>query len=207
MKKTIAVIGAAKKMGSTISFGLAAAAYCVLVTDDIEKSLTPFFGALPILLAKIRFKVPYADVRIVFSAREACWEADIIILADESDEQAGVARRIKDVVTQKIVIGVTDALGTGVNGQEKAASSNTIEELARLLPYSKIVHLFTPSSPVDSARLQDSETHPVVLVGGEDQEAVSTVMLLAQEVGLNPLIADNLNKSNAGGDDVRNRRS
>ena len=147
MKKTVAVIGAAESTGSAIAYGLAAAGHRVLLTDDIEKRLTPFLGRLPLLLAKIRFEVSRADARIVFSAREACWEADVVILTAPAEAQAEIACRIKDVVTQKIVVSVRGPLGKTSDDVGPVPVGMATEELTQLLPHSRIVRVFHADPP------------------------------------------------------------
>ena len=188
MKQTIAVIGATEGMGSAVAYRLAAAGYCVLLTDDSDKHLTRFFAKLPLLLAKIRLEVPRAEVRIVFSAREACWEADIIIFAVSSEDQAEVAQKIKDVVTRKIVVGATDSPNKTHNGLGTGSTATASVGLSQLLPYSKIVKAYCTNSSEDLGRPWKAGPTANVLVAGEDQEAVSTIMQIVNVVGLDPVI-------------------
>jgi predicted dinucleotide-binding enzyme len=68
-------------------------------------------------------------------------------------------------------------------------ASGVAAELAQLLPHSKIVRAL-------STTVEDQPGEPTVtglsvdvLVGGDDDEAVSTVMQLAKDVGYHPLAA------------------
>jgi predicted dinucleotide-binding enzyme len=192
MKMTVAVIGAADSVGSAIAYGLAAAGYRVLLTDDFENHLASFVSKLPVLLVKTRLKVPGADVRIVFSAREASWEADIVVVAVPCEAQAELARKIRDVVTRKIVISVVNPLNKRHDGLGTAPTGSAAEELAELLPYSKIVRAFKTNSPADFKRPKKAGTIADVSVAGDDQEAVSTTMQLVKDMGFNPLFVGQL---------------
>jgi len=195
MKKTVAIIGAAERMGSAIAYGLAAAGYRVLLSDDIESHLTAFIGRLPLLLVKIRLEVPRADVRIVFSAREASWEADIVVVAVACAGQAELARNIKDVVTGKIVVSVISPSNKGHDGLVITSTSSAVEQLAELLPHSKIVKAFKTDSFSDFKVPQNAVRISDVSVAGDDPEAVSTTMQLIKDVGFNPLFAGQLTMS------------
>jgi len=189
MKKTIAVIGAAERMGSTLAFALAAAGYCVLLSEDFEKRFTPLIGKLPFQLAKIRLMIPQADARIVLSIRDASWEADIIISVVPREDQTELARKIKDYVTGKIIVSVTNPLRDSCDGLASAPKSSAAEELVELFPHSKIVKAFKTDSFSDFKMPQNAVRISDVSVAGDDPEAVSTTMQLIKDVGFNPLFA------------------
>jgi predicted dinucleotide-binding enzyme len=192
MKKTVAVIGADGNIGAALAFRLAKAGYRTLVTSHTLQDLTPFIGKLPLLLGKIRLRVPHADGAIVFSAREASWEADIIILAVPSETQAEIAGEIKDVVTGKVVISLENPLNGTHSGPVTPPTNSVAAELAQLLPHSRIVRALSTTVADQPGEVKCAGLSVDVLVGGDDDEAVSTVMQLAKDVGYHPLVAGKL---------------
>lgn len=120
---TIAIIGASTKSGKEIASRLLDRCYLLLVAEDAEdmRDLTDFLQMLN----------GDHEVELIDCLKDACWEADIIVLAAgpvNADELAG---RIKDVATQKIIVRVTTNHPAGEEG------------LASVFPDSKIVVLET----------------------------------------------------------------
>ena len=191
MKKTVAVFGAAGNIGAAIALGLAAAGYRVLLTDDIEHN-SLLYMKLPLRERRIRLRVPDADVDIVLSAREASWEADIIILAIPSEAQIGTATKIKDVVTGKVVICLANPPEKGHNGFVTAPTNNATKELAQILSHSKIVRAFSTIVADQPGEPRVTGMSADVFVDSDDDEAVSAAMQLAKDVGYHPLVAEKL---------------
>jgi NADPH-dependent F420 reductase len=192
MKKTVAIIGAAGNMGSAIALGLAATGYRVLLTDDIEHHSLVYMK-LSLRERKIRLRFPEADVDIVLSAREASWEADIVIPTVPYAAQAAVASEIKNVVTGKIVISAVNPLNDCLDGLLTPPTTSAAEELAGLLPHSKVVKAFNTLSTMDLETPQTIGGQTAdVFVAGDDGEAVSTVMQLVKDTGFSPLYAGKL---------------
>lgn len=188
MKKTIAVIGAAGNMGSGISFNLAKAGYRILLAGKDQSKLSN-------LLTKIKESVPNADVEILDCSKEASWEADIIIPAVPFQSQVEVASKIKDVVTGKIVISISNPLNETYDGLVTDPSTSAAEELAKLLPYSKIVKAFNTVFGADFITPQiDGKTFDT-FIAGDDDEAVLSVTELVKDAGFNPLFAGKLSMS------------
>jgi len=199
MKKTVAIIGAVGNMGSPIALGLATAGYRVLLTDDIRNHPLRYMK-LSWLESRIRCKVPQADVEMGISRREASWEADIIIPAVPYEEQAEVASRIKDVVTGKIII----ILGNPLNETHKAVITTpdpgAAEELALLLPYSKIVKVVSPIFLAGPEIQKGDGVNGDVFVAGDDEGSVTTVAELVEDAGFHPRVAGTLAMSRTLGD-------
>lgn len=195
MKKTVAIIGAQGKMGSAMTYSLARAGYRALVTGRHERELTSLIGSLPILVGKIKLTVPRADVGIVVSPREASWEADIIIPTIPYKDQAAVASQIKDVVTGKIVISVVNPLNDTSDQTLTPPTTSAAEELAQLLPYSKVVKAFNTVFALDFEIPQVTGRTSDVFVAGDDDEAVRQVMDLVRDTGFHALFAGKLTMS------------
>ena len=185
MKKTIAIIGAAGRMGTGLARNFARAGHRILLAGPHQSKLNE-------LLADIKARTPNADVEILDCSHEASWEADLVIPAVPYSAQAEVAAKIKDVVTGKIVISVANPLNEAYDGLVTDAATSAAEELARILPHSKVVKAFNTvfaaefDSPSVGGRTVDC------FVAGDDEEAVATVSALVKDVGFNPLIAGKL---------------
>jgi hypothetical protein len=188
MKKTIAVIGATGNMGSGISRNLAKAGYRILLAGNNKLKLND-------LLTKIKDFTPDADVEILDCSKEASWEADIIIPAVSYEVQSEVAAKIKDVVTGKIVISLSNPLNTTYDGLVTDPTTSAAEELAKLLPYSKIVKAFNTVFAADFNTPQIDGKTADVFVAGDDEEAVAAVTELVKDAGFNSLYAGNLTVS------------
>ena len=187
MKETVAIIGAAGDMGAAIALGLAQTGYRVLLADEIERHAL-LYVKLHLLACKIRFEAPQADVEVVTSGREASWEADIIVLAIPGEAEAGMASRIKDVVTGKVVISLA-CLVNGTHDRLISVPAHSVaEELTRLLPHSKIVAPFSAIFPAHPGTPGAAGMSANVFLAGDDKEAVFTVMRLAKDAGYNPLV-------------------
>ena len=143
MKKTIAIIGAEAEKGAAIADKLSEDSYrLLLVQNEINHKSQ--------IVKNIKQKNLHAEVEIVDCAKEGCWEADIIILAIPFRELKEIAEKINEVVTQKIVVIISDE-------KESSLSFNQAQELQQLLPYSKIVTaLYNPRSP-ESFIINDKE--------------------------------------------------
>jgi 8-hydroxy-5-deazaflavin:NADPH oxidoreductase len=188
LKKTIAIIGAGGAMGSSLAKAFAKSGHRVLLAGkDAEKVQRTF--------ADIRADTPAADVEVLDCLHEASWEADIIIPAVPYSAQGEVAERIKDVVTGKIVISIVNPLNATYDGLTTAPTTSAAEELAVLLPRSKVVKSF---NTVFSAAF----TSPVIggtqidcFVAGDDDNAVAIVSELVQSAGFGALHAGKLSAS------------
>jgi hypothetical protein len=185
MKKTIAVIGATGNMGSGISYNLAKAGYRILLAGNNKLKLND-------LVTKIKDITPGADVEILDCSKEASWEADVIIPAVSYEDQSEVALKIKDVVTGKIVISLSNPLNATYDGLVTDPTTSAAEELAKLLPYSKIVKAFNTVFAADFSTPQIDGKIADVFVAGDDEEAVTSVTELVKDAGFNPLYAGKL---------------
>lgn len=120
-KKTIAIIGATEKTGAAIASSLATGTNrLLLMAGDAEK--------LDALKAKLEAAGVSAEVDTITCSKEACWEADIIIIATPHEEAKEIADKIKEVATGKIVISIS------------SQKNNAAEELQTLLPHSKVIN-------------------------------------------------------------------
>ena len=188
MKKTIAVIGAAGNMGSGIARKLAASGYRVLLAGNTQSKLDHLLGI-------IKNASPKADVAVIDCSKNASWEADIVIPAVPYQEQANVASKIKDVVTGKIVVSIVNPLNATYDGLVTDPTTSAAEELAQLLPYSKVVKAFNTVFAGDFNVSQIAGTTVDTFVAGDDDGAVADVAELVKVAGFNPLIAGKLRMS------------
>lgn len=112
-KKTIAIIGALEEKGREVVQYLAKEDYHLLLfykeTEDPAQKQTDNSPGMEWISCPV----------------EACWEADIVVLAIPSEEQEEVVSGIKTVLTGKPVIDVRNEV-------------NAVKELETSLPHSKI---------------------------------------------------------------------
>lgn len=188
MKKTIAVIGAAGNMGSGLARNLAAAGYRVLLAGEDQSKLEDLLGA-------ITKSSPRADVAVIDCSKNASWEADVIIPAVPYQAQADVASKIKDVVAGKIVVSIVNPLNDTYDGLLTGPTTSAAEELAALLPYSKVVKAFNTVFAADFKTPKIAGQIADAFVAGDDAEAAAVVAELVKDAGFNPLMAGKLSMS------------
>jgi predicted dinucleotide-binding enzyme len=134
------------------------------------------------------------------SRREASWEADIIIPAVPYAEQAEVASRIKDVVTGKVIISLTVPLNETHRSLVTAPTTSAAEELAQLLPHSKIVKVVSTIFAAQPVKENFGGMNDDVFVAGEDKGSVATVVQLLEDTGIHPLVIGTLARSLTSGE-------
>lgn len=173
-RKTIAIIGATGKTGSTIAGLLAKGNYRLLLKGSRQERLEQVVNA-------IRQAYPAADVEASLCSEEACWEADIIILAIPHAVEKEVAAQIREVANQKVVISLSNT-GEG-------------ESLQQLLPHTKIVKVMSaacvtvfPDAGGVESRMTDT------FLTGNDVEALETTAALVADAGFNPVLAVDLSQ-------------
>lgn len=184
MKEVIAIIGAAGKLGSALTCRLAATGRRLLVHD-------PLAGLLNDLLGTLYNEQPQADVEAIATARDAAWEADIIIPTVPYDAQLAIACEIREVVTRKIVVSVVNPISSRLT----VPTTSAAEELARVLSNARVVKGFNTVSAAD-IMYPDANGIPFdCFVAGDDAEAISRVSKLVRDIGLHPIVAGNLTTS------------
>jgi len=187
MKKTIAVIGIDGNMGPAMAYGFAKAGYRTLVSPYAAEDSTAQTGKVDSLVSKVRVREPRAEIEIVSSAREASWEADIVIPTVPYNMQAAVAAEIEPVVVGKVIISVINPLSGTFDGLLIPTTNSAAEELAQLLPHSKVVKAFNTTLAMDFDTPEFVGHAVDVFIAGDDNEAVYEVAQLVRDVGLTPL--------------------
>jgi predicted dinucleotide-binding enzyme len=187
-RKTIAIVGATEPRGSVIAKNLAKGNYhLLLMSEDAEK-----LQALNNELTNSR-----AEIEAIGCAKDACWEADIIIVATPYDKEKDVAEKIKEVATGKIVISISNQLDRSYEKLFPSPNNSAAEELQRLLPYSKVVKSFSTayvesfSSPVIKGQAVDT------FLAGNNGDAIETVSQLVRDAGFTPFVVGDLSMSRA----------
>ena len=138
-KKSIAIIGATEKNGEEIATQLSQGEYdLLLISNDKE--------ALDHLSEKMKARPSKAEIYFIECVKDGCWEADIIILAVSHNEEKELAKLMKEVATQKIVVDFSNEENAG-------------NELCSILPYSKLV------------KISGDFTSKEILISGNDEAA------------------------------------
>jgi 8-hydroxy-5-deazaflavin:NADPH oxidoreductase len=96
--KTIAIVGATGNMGSAIAKSLSKnSSFRLLLMSNNHDKLEDL---------KLSLEKSGTDVISLNCAKEASWEADIIIVATPYEAEKEVAERIREVASGKIVISI-----------------------------------------------------------------------------------------------------
>ncbi|HUI66512.1 MAG TPA: hypothetical protein VL126_16830 [Bacteroidota bacterium] len=185
MKKTVALVGATRAL-AVLGYALAAAGYTVVLTGDFRRHPVRLLGRLPLVLLGVRFSVPQANVRLVFSERDACWESDLIIPSMPRKALAELACKVNDVVTGKIVVSLQQSVDGNGETPMKFTSAIAAGELDRLFPHCRIVDAFWVEMAGHCRGTGISGNRADVLVTGDEPEAVSTVVDIVSDLGYPP---------------------
>jgi 8-hydroxy-5-deazaflavin:NADPH oxidoreductase len=187
--KTIAIIGATGNMGSAIAKSLSTGNYrLLLMADDQDK--------LDVLKVELVNGGSTAELEINTCAKEASWEADIIVVATPYGTEKEVASRIKEVAVGKIVISVSSPMD--IRGRVvPSPNSSAADELQKMLPYSKVIKTFSTKfakgfiSPVIAGKKVDT------FIAGNNGDAIDTISDVIRTAGFNPVVAGDLTVSRA----------
>jgi 8-hydroxy-5-deazaflavin:NADPH oxidoreductase len=183
--QSIAIIGATGNMGSALSRSLASGNYRLLLcTNNLDKATA--------MAEDIRKGNPAAMVEATDCTMEASWEADIIIVAVPYAAEKEVARRIREVANQKIVISIANPLNDTYDGLVTAPGTSAAEELQKLLPNSKVIKAFNTTFAADFATPLIDGKQVDAFIAGNDEEALQNVSELVSTVGFNPIVAGDL---------------
>jgi predicted dinucleotide-binding enzyme len=163
--QTIVIIGTGKT-GQAIASGLAQGRDRVVLCDKDHQNAD-------VIASRLKESHPYYEVESVPCTYEATWEGDIIILSLTScPDRQEVARRVKPVANQKIVVTIEDGAA----------------ELSKLLPYSKIVQAFAGIAEDEFLKSPEEKKKIHCPVISHDVEAAEAVARLVKRIGFRPQI-------------------
>jgi 8-hydroxy-5-deazaflavin:NADPH oxidoreductase len=183
--KTIAIVGATTNLGAAIATNLSGKGNyrLLLMSEDLTKLID----------LKARLAKSGTEAFAISCARDASWEADIIIVATPYNEEKNVAEKIREVAIGKIVISVSHPLDGSCLRVANSLHSSAAEELQKLLPHSKVVMtcntLFAADFVTALGRSADR------FIAGNNGDAVQTVFEILKASGFNPIIAGDLSWS------------
>ncbi|HEY5368004.1 MAG TPA: NAD(P)-binding domain-containing protein [Hanamia sp.] len=158
-KKSIAIIGATEKNGEEIATHLSQGEYNLLLISNNKE-------ALDRLSEKMKGRSSKAEINFIECVKDGCWEADIIILAVPHNEEKVVAKMMKEVATQKIVVDFSNEENAG-------------DELGSILPYSKLVKI--------SGNFSTKE----IVIRGDDEAVKEEISEILIQAGYTASIATN----------------
>jgi predicted dinucleotide-binding enzyme len=185
--KTIAIVGATGKMGSAIARSLHGKYRLLLMSNDESKLLD--------LKSELGKSTAGAEAYSVSCAREASWEADIIIVATPYQAEREVAEKIREVAVGKIVVSISNPLDSSYSQLVTSEDSSAAEELQKLLPYSKVVKTFNTTFAADFMKpVIDGKTVDA-FIAGNNSDAVETVSKVVGAAGFNPIVVGDLTLS------------
>ena len=184
--KTIAIVGATGNMGTAIATSLARkGSYRLLLMSKDQ-------GKLDELRSQIEKSGTEAEIFTISCAKEASWEADIIIVATPYAAEKEVAERIREVATGKIVISISNPLSSSYNDLVTNPDTSAAEELQKLLPNSRVVKTFNTTFAADFITpVIDGKTADA-FIAGNNGDAVDTVSQIVKAAGFNPVVAGDL---------------
>jgi predicted dinucleotide-binding enzyme len=183
----ISIIGAAGNMGSNIARNLSKAGYSLNLTDTNSAQVA--------LLQNELFEKGNPNIVVWDTPLDAVKDSDVIVLAVWHGLQNGIAEQIKKAVEGKIVVSIANPLNETYDGLTTEPSTSSAEELAALLPNSKIVKAFNTTFAGDFANTILDGKQVDSFVAGDDENAVKTVETLVADAGFNPLVAGKLSAS------------
>ena len=164
-KNTIAIIGASGSLGAAIAKGISKGHYRLLLMDKEQNHLS-------LLASEIIKGNSSADVDIIHCCKDASWEAEIIIVVVPADEQKEIAKKIKEVATQKIVISVASQISPG-------------NDLQQLLPYSKVINVSIGEHTKQASNINKKID---AFIKGTDDESLETAIKIIETIGFNPVV-------------------
>jgi len=185
--KTIAIIGATGNVGSAIAKCLSTTSNRLLLMADDEAQLVT-------LISDIRRTSPAAEIETATSAKEASWEADIIVVASPNAGNE-IAERIREVAIGKIVISVSQPINGYLNISATPSNISAAEELQQLLPHSKVVKTFNTAFAFDRFTPKSICNFADSFIAGNNGAAVDTVVELVRSAGFNPIPVGDLTAS------------
>lgn len=163
-KKSIAIIGATNKNGEEIAIQLSRGDYdLLLISNDKE--------AMDHLSEKMKTLQSRAEINFIECVKDGCWEADIIIVAIPHNEEKMVAKLMKEVATQKIVVDFSNEKNAG-------------DELNSILPYSKLV------------RISGDFPSKEIIISGDNEAANEEISQIFNQVGYHITIENHSLQSN-----------
>ena len=169
---TIAIIGTGN-VGSAIGSGAARAGYDVVFAGrDADRARTVAAAA---------------GARSATTAREAVAGADIVVLAVPYSSVAGIAAEIAPVAGGKIVIDPTNPLKADYSGLSTGGDTSAAEELARLLPDSRVVKAFNTVFAGNAADPRALGFQLDSLFATDDETAKDAVCGLSGSIGFRPI--------------------
>ena len=169
---TIAIIGTGN-VGNAIGSSAARAGYDVVFTGrDADKARTVAAAA---------------GARTAATAREAVAGADIVVLAVPYAAITEIAAEIAPVAAGKIVIDPTNPLKADYSGLSTGGETSAAEELARLLPESKVVKAFNTVFAGNAADPQALGFQLDSLFATDDEAAKDAVCGLSGSIGFRPI--------------------
>ncbi|WP_103664777.1 NADPH-dependent F420 reductase [Gracilimonas amylolytica] len=187
-KQTIAIIGAGGSMGSAIAKSLADGNYRLLLFDtDLEK-----LGSLSEIIQRNHSA---ADLEPMSCSHESCWEADIIIFAVPHSAEKALAKQIRDVATQKVVISIANPVDVDFENLTTRPDTSAAEELQEWLPHSKVIKAFNTTFAADFEQPVIDGKQTDSFIAGNDKAALRMVSELVETAGFNPVIAGDLTVS------------
>ncbi len=164
-KKTAVVIGVNGKTRTALTNELVRKGYRLLVA-----------GSDPVQYARlyryIKTNTPDAEIEEVSCEKEACWEADMIVLAISRNAFPDLVQKVKEVSTQKTVLCLSDDKTGNYFPFSEA------QEIQQLLPFSRVVAAF------------NNGLSPEMLIAGDDKESVEQVSGMVEAAGYVPIVAE-----------------
>lgn len=179
--KTIAIIEATSEMGSAVARSLSKSPkYRLLLMADDETRLDA-------LRAEIGAYRSDDEVFAMTCAREASWEADIIIISTSGSGERNVADKIRDVAIGKIVISTSNPIVDTYYNPDQMGNTSAAEELQKLLPHSKVVKAFNTMFPNDFISKTVNGRRVDVFIAGNSGDAIETASEVVTRAGFNPI--------------------
>jgi NADPH-dependent F420 reductase len=169
---TIAIIGTGN-VGTAIGSSAARAGYDVVFAGrDADKARTVAAAA---------------GARAIATAREAVAAAEIVVLAVPYDAVAGIAAEIAPVAAGKIIVDPTNPLKADYSGLSTDGTTSAAEELARLLPESRVVKAFNTVFAGNAADPRALGSQLDSLFATDDEAAKDAVCGLSGSIGFRPI--------------------
>jgi predicted dinucleotide-binding enzyme len=187
--KTIAIVGATGNMGSAIATSLSTRGnYRLLLMANDQ-------GKLNELKHRLGSLETSSEIHTITCAKDASWEADIIIIATPYEAEQKVAEKIREVATGKIVISISNPLNGAYNDLVTQPTTSAAEELQRQLPDSSVVKAFNTTFAADFETPVIAGKKVDAFIAGNNGNAVDVVADVVAIVGFNPVVVGDLTVS------------